>query len=270
MFTKAGGKRGFTLIELLVVIAIIAILAAILFPVFAKAREKARQTTCLSNEKQIGLALLQYSSDYDEKFPSGYRQPPTSTTMDGDGWAQQTYSYIKSKQAIYCPDQPGDYSYGLNIQTAGQSQGAFGGVARTVLLFEMADAGFDTTLFDPYPSTGIYGQSIAGDGTLTSGLPHWNSIYGRVATGCISGGDANNCAPKGIGGAGGSEPARHSEGSNFLLADGHAKWFRGSSVSGGANNATASDCGTYGTQTVGTAANTGCSSANLGATFSIN
>jgi prepilin-type N-terminal cleavage/methylation domain-containing protein len=63
------GRKGFTLIELLVVIAIIAILAAILFPVFAKAREKARQTSCLSNEKEIALAILMYTQDYDEKFP---------------------------------------------------------------------------------------------------------------------------------------------------------------------------------------------------------
>ncbi|MEN6404264.1 MAG: prepilin-type N-terminal cleavage/methylation domain-containing protein, partial [Armatimonadia bacterium] len=65
-------KRGFTLIELLVVIAIIAILAAILFPVFAKAREKARQTSCLNNCKQLGTAIVQYCQDYDERMPKCY------------------------------------------------------------------------------------------------------------------------------------------------------------------------------------------------------
>ncbi|MFH1910322.1 MAG: prepilin-type N-terminal cleavage/methylation domain-containing protein, partial [bacterium] len=79
-------KRGFTLIELLVVIAIIAILAAILFPVFAKAREKARQTSCLSNLKQIDLAVLQYAQDYDEMMPRscGYTTP--ALVLASDAW----------------------------------------------------------------------------------------------------------------------------------------------------------------------------------------
>src|ERR1700758_2071511 len=96
--------KGFTLIELLVVIAIIAILAAILFPVFAKVREKARQTSCLSNEKQLGLGITQYNQDYDELVPAGYfptNQPP------GQGWAGELYSYVKSKKVFLCPDESG-------------------------------------------------------------------------------------------------------------------------------------------------------------------
>ncbi len=91
---------GFTLIELLVVIAIIAILAAILFPVFARARENARRASCQSNLKQIGLGILQYTQDYDEKYPSG------TTTVGGArgiGWAGQCLPYIKSTQVFVCP-----------------------------------------------------------------------------------------------------------------------------------------------------------------------
>src|SRR5690349_3905542 len=83
-------RRGFTLIELLVVIAIIAILAAILFPVFAQAREKARQSSCLSNMKQIGSALLMYVQDYDEVWPPSYyyRDPSKTDNLDATGIEQ--------------------------------------------------------------------------------------------------------------------------------------------------------------------------------------
>jgi prepilin-type N-terminal cleavage/methylation domain-containing protein len=89
-------KSGFTLIELLVVIAIIAILASILFPVFAKAREKARQITCASNEKQMGLAILQYNQDNDESEPAGSGN--NATTWGGE-WPIQVYPYVKSTGA---------------------------------------------------------------------------------------------------------------------------------------------------------------------------
>jgi prepilin-type N-terminal cleavage/methylation domain-containing protein/prepilin-type processing-associated H-X9-DG protein len=97
------GKRGFTLIELLVVIAIIAILAAILFPVFAKAREKARQSSCLSNEKQIGLAIMTYCSDYDETFPSTYYYQNGATSANGYvDWTGMVMPYVKNTQVFVC------------------------------------------------------------------------------------------------------------------------------------------------------------------------
>jgi prepilin-type N-terminal cleavage/methylation domain len=95
----------FTLIELLVVIAIIAILAAILFPVFAQAREKARQASCLSNQKQIGLAAMQYAQDYDETMPILYyvKNSPSSPH-----WMDLLYPYIKSEAIFSCPSRTGD------------------------------------------------------------------------------------------------------------------------------------------------------------------
>src|SRR5690606_13826243 len=115
-------RTGFTLIELLVVIAIISILAAILFPVFARARENARRTSCLSNLKQIGLGIMMYTQDYDEKYPFSYpavaaeRTKQTDTSMPGykfttnlgsDAhwvtWMDRIYPYVKSTQLFVCP-----------------------------------------------------------------------------------------------------------------------------------------------------------------------
>ena len=110
-------KRGFTLIELLVVIAIIAILAAILFPVFAKAREKARQTSCLNNVKQWNLALLQYVQDYDETLPLYYnfRCPAGSRS-----WYEVMMPYMKNTQVLKCPSRPErSVGYGYNIDQMG-------------------------------------------------------------------------------------------------------------------------------------------------------
>ncbi|HLK58626.1 MAG TPA: prepilin-type N-terminal cleavage/methylation domain-containing protein [Chthonomonadaceae bacterium] len=96
-------NRGFTLIELLVVIAIIAILAAILFPVFAQAREQARKTQCLSNTRQSGLALMQYIQDYDETTPNVY-SAQTSIYILVDVW-NQLQPYAKNRDVFTCPDR---------------------------------------------------------------------------------------------------------------------------------------------------------------------
>src|SRR5665213_1415454 len=97
-------RKGFTLIELLVVIAIIAILAAILFPVFAKVREKARQTTCASNEKQLGLGVLQYVQDYDERYPGNWGGNNNDNSGGGWGWGNAIMPYVKSTAIFTCPD----------------------------------------------------------------------------------------------------------------------------------------------------------------------
>jgi prepilin-type N-terminal cleavage/methylation domain-containing protein len=89
-------RVGFTLIELLVVIAIIAILAAILFPVFSHAREKARQTTCMSNQKQIGLGFQQYIQDYDEVFPPADYNTPTPSGIVRINWQNLVEPYIRA------------------------------------------------------------------------------------------------------------------------------------------------------------------------------
>jgi prepilin-type N-terminal cleavage/methylation domain-containing protein/prepilin-type processing-associated H-X9-DG protein len=101
-------KRGFTLIELLVVIAIIAILAAILFPVFARAREKARQTSCLSNMKQIGVAVNMYVQDYDETYPQKYygAMPSGQYAEYGFNFRELLLPYIKNDQVWQCPSRP--------------------------------------------------------------------------------------------------------------------------------------------------------------------
>jgi prepilin-type N-terminal cleavage/methylation domain-containing protein len=98
---------GFTLIELLTVIAIISLLAAILFPVFARARENARRVSCLSNMKQLGLGMMQYAQDYDERYYGGTRVTSPSALVPflaGVGWAGPIYPYVKNNQIYKCPD----------------------------------------------------------------------------------------------------------------------------------------------------------------------
>lgn len=106
---KSTRRFAFTLIELLVVIAIIAILAAILFPVFARARENARRSSCQSNLKQIGLGVMQYTQDYDEKYP--LRQYGGATNGHIMSWRRTTFPYTKSAQIYSCPSNSQNVNY---------------------------------------------------------------------------------------------------------------------------------------------------------------
>ena len=116
MRNSSGVRKGFTLIELLVVIAIIALLASILFPVFARAREKARQASCGSNLKQIGLGLMQYVQDYDEVLPLAMPRVSAGCVAQSGSWMDFIYPYVKSNDIFDCPDNAansgvGQYSY---------------------------------------------------------------------------------------------------------------------------------------------------------------
>jgi prepilin-type N-terminal cleavage/methylation domain-containing protein len=124
-------RTAFTLIELLVVIAIIAILAAILFPVFAQAREKARQSTCLSNFKQIGLGTMMYLQDWDETYPSNrLYQYPGGGECEGKGrlvtWKHATQPYVKNVDIYRCPSNPRnklpDETEGTDVASGGALQ----------------------------------------------------------------------------------------------------------------------------------------------------
>ncbi len=202
-------KKAFTLIELLVVIAIIAILAAILFPVFARARENARRASCQSNLKQIGLGVLQYSQDYDEKMVFTY------TVLPGVGyyrWQDSIQPYTKSYQVMVCPS---DSSPSTDTTLAGvlKTSYATNSVTQT-----------DASTFVNSPINNSYYPALSlaqyDDPAKTILIFDANAIelfkytqadYGNTGG---TGDDALRLAK------------RHLEGANFLWADGHVKWLR--------------------------------------------
>jgi prepilin-type N-terminal cleavage/methylation domain-containing protein/prepilin-type processing-associated H-X9-DG protein len=202
-------RTGFTLIELLVVIAIIAILAAILFPVFARAREKARQTSCLSNLKQISLGHLMYAQDYDERFLHG-RYP--GTCMYGhyhshdDGisnymsWQTHIYPYVKNTQVFVCPSATANHCSASDSRSFVDN--AYG-----------------------FNYEGLRGKPLARLDTPTATMMFQDMELSFIISG------APNSRSRAISQMG-NGLTRHNEGANVAFCDGHCKWLQGQNIKG--------------------------------------
>ncbi len=162
---KSGG---FTLIELLVVIAIIAILAAILFPVFAQAREAARKTSCLSNTKQMGVGIMMYTQDYDETYSPGYYygDPTQTSNLDASGiyqWSGLIQPYVKNEQIFVCPSDKVKGIAPTNFIGNNKGQGSGGSVALNSNFQDIQAARISYTCNEaimPRPRGGVGGVAI--------------------------------------------------------------------------------------------------------------
>lgn len=226
---RTGRNKGFTLIELLVVIAIIAILAAILFPAFARARENARRTSCLSNLKQVGLGMMQYIQDYDERYapalswdpatgsanqldltvsqPSGYFTIGQGNIGHYKSWMDAIFPHVKSVQIFVCPS---DSHVGVPPPAILPSYGyssAFGGYYSDAQLYDISAPQW----------TPIAAAQLGRSAELIM-IVEESNVYGnlRASPVQISGWAANPAAWYAV--------APHLEGGNAVYADGHAKW----------------------------------------------
>ncbi|MBV9471117.1 MAG: DUF1559 domain-containing protein [Abitibacteriaceae bacterium] len=238
-------KRGFTLIELLVVIAIIAILAAILFPVFAKARENARRASCQSNEKQIGLGIMQYTQDNDEIYPMAYwtangkPDTPWGPWANADfGWEHEIFPYVKATGIFLCPSasrptgggadntgQVGMNQYYMNQRiTANWSYGDSG---QTGWSHCCGDPLNNADLSFPASTIMVGDGSRAGSAaSVSDDSGGWGHNDGFHA---VLGDDSGHCGGNGTDEQNCGSPApgrRHLDGANYLFADGHVKWMQ--------------------------------------------
>jgi len=217
--TSFGTNKGFTLIELLVVIAIIAILAAILFPVFAKVREKARAISCASNLKQLGLGFMQYAQDNDEVNPYVYG---SDGHPDGS-WSSQIYPYVKSNGVYTCPDD--SYSRGANdVDINGNKlSGAPRVVSYSLTMPVTWGTGGDW--FGNYSASRASLASITSPSTSIELSERWNG-YHFMAPGWAQ--DTWCSDGESLFGQNNGPAARtgHTGQSNYLFCDGHVKAMR--------------------------------------------
>ena len=227
-------RPAFTLIELLVVIAIIAILAAILFPVFARARENARRSSCQSNVRQIMLGTLQYTQDYDEKYPFAFNQ--NATLPDSvRGWYNVTQPYLKSVQILSCPSDPA-----INAAANTGTTGSYHVSYIVNFLFGNANGGATNSISlaaVESPSTTIY---LADGMKQTDGTTTTTAGLDDKPAGLRLMGYANNPSPQlalAVNGDWGGPNARHLETAVFGFADGHVKSGRVESYYGRSNTA---------------------------------
>jgi len=222
-------QGGFTLIELLVVIAIIAILAAILFPVFAQAREKARASSCLSNEKQTALAFSMYAQDYDETYPPSF--DANNLTGTGPGgiaqWEDIVKPYIKSGNVggiLTCPSGSSRaYAYSMNFALAGLSAAQAVKPADTVITADGCQAPNQANSVDKLPQTNpsfVYTQK--GGETYWVPKPTFSSGKGDPNAIIDPTQDKNIDDNTGVG----FLRYRHNQGVNTAFADGHTKYVR--------------------------------------------
>lgn len=221
--TARAPRAGFTLIELLVVIAIIAILAAILFPVFARARENARRSSCQSNLKQIGLGLMQYLQDYDERYPF-------STREDGVVWQDSVWPYIKSEALYKCPSSKTARTYNMNVGEMSMNQYTLGMRGLTSIMYytTVAASLHTTDVYDPTKTVWV-GDSDGGSGTAF--YSSWGPAIYKVHE--VKDLDTADAYPSpfpyyrtfGVPNSGSTYcwPARHLDTCNILFGDGHVK-----------------------------------------------
>jgi len=214
-------RRGFTLIELLVVIAIIAILAAILFPVFARAREKARQTSCLSNVKQLNLGLQMYIQDYDEKFMTYYWGEGNAGNPNSATWWGGIYPYVKNLQIYACPSSSisGSQTWGVWLHPPFDTPGWTNNYGYSELIGNKGGGLKIAQLKHPAETL------ILADCTSSWIGGYWSSAdrphLRRVA---FAGGGAPCGCPPDL--STNEDWTIHNGGSNCGLVDGHAKWYQ--------------------------------------------